>query len=152
MNKQEQKYLAKTLFGLENILAKELETINAKNIKILNRAVSFYGNKETLYRANLEIRTALKILKPISNFNAKNENTFYKKIYDIDWTKIFKIQQTFAINTTVNSKYFKHSKYIAYKTKDAIVDLFRKKTNKRPNVDPHMPNILKMFTYPAANA
>ena len=141
MNKKE-KYLAKTLYGLENILAGELEKINAQDIKILNRAVSFYGDNEVLYRANLELRTALKILKPIKKFQAKNENVFYRKVSEIDWTKIFKLEQTFAVNTTVNSRIFTHSRYIGLKTKDAIADLFRKKKGKRPNVDPRMPNIL----------
>ncbi len=139
---KEQKYIAKTLYGLEDVLVKELENIGAKKIKKLNRAVLFYGNNEVLYRANLQLRTALKILKPIKSFTAKNEYSFYKNVYSIDWTKIFKLKQTFAINTTVHSKYFNHSKYIAYKTKDAIVDLFRKKKGERPNVDSHLPNIL----------
>ncbi|MBF25346.1 MAG: RNA methyltransferase [Flavobacteriales bacterium] len=127
--------IATTLFGLEPLLKDELEKINAKKIQIGNRCVYFTGNNELMYRANIQLRTALKILKEISIFKSKNEHELYKNINRIKWDKIMTTSQTFSVTSTVNSKYFSHSNYVSLVTKDAIVDQFRKKYNKRPSVD-----------------
>lgn len=135
--------IAKTFQGLEEVLAKELEQIGAWNIKILRRAVSFDANKEILYKSNFCLRTALRVLQPISNFKARNENELYDKIYAYNWSSLLKPEQTFAIDGVVAfSNYFNHSKYVALKTKDAIADHFREKYGKRPNVDTESPDLL----------
>ena len=133
--------LAKTMFGLEEVLAKELEELGAKNVKIKNRAVSFKGDKGFMYKANLNLRTALRILKPIAHFQAKNEKELYTKICEIEWTKIFNLKNTFSTNATTHSDIFTHSKYASLLMKDAIADTFRKKFGKRPNVDPKTADI-----------
>ena len=133
--------LAKTMFGLEEILAKELRTLGAQNIKILNRAVSFKGDKGFMYKANLNLRTALRILKPIAHFQACNEKELYRELCSIDWTKLFHLNSTFSTHATTHSEIFTHSKYASLIMKDAIADTFRKKFEKRPNVDPINPDI-----------
>ncbi|MDA3779507.1 MAG: THUMP domain-containing protein, partial [Bacteroidales bacterium] len=133
--------IAKTFKGLENVLAKELETLNASNIEILNRAVSFYGNKELLYKANFHLRTALKILLPIKQFVAKDEHELYKEVKKIRWAKYLNLDGTFAVDSVVNSKTFTHSKYVAYKVKDAIVDQYRENFNIRPSVNTKNPSL-----------
>ena len=133
--------LAKTMFGLEEILANELTCLGAQNVKIMNRAVSFKGDKGFMYKANLNLRTALKILKPIAHFQAHNEKELYNKLCDINWCKIFNIDNTFSTSATTHSESFKHSKYASLIMKDAIADTFRKEFNKRPNVDPQYPDI-----------
>lgn len=132
---------AKTFFGLEDILAQELKQLGASKIKIKNRAVEFYGDLGFLYKANYSLRTALKILLPIHSFRAKNEIIFEKELINFPWEKYLYNSQTFAIDTTVYSEYFSHSQYIALKMKDTIVDRFRKKFGKRPNVDTKDPDI-----------
>ncbi len=133
--------LAKTMFGLEGILAEELRKLGAQNVKPMNRAVSFKGDKGFMYKANLNLRTALRILKPIAYFQAHNEKELYQKLCEIDWPGIFDLDSTFATHATTHSEVFTHSKYASLVMKDAIVDTFRKKFDKRPNVDPEMPNI-----------
>ena len=133
--------LAKTMFGLEEILADELRKLGAQNIKKMNRAVSFKGDKGFMYKANLNLRTALRILKPIVHFQAHNEKELYNKLCEIDWTEIFNLSSTFATNATTHSEVFTHSKYASLVLKDAIADTFRKKFDKRPNVDPNMPDV-----------
>ena len=133
--------LAKTMFGLEEILANELRKLGAQNIKKMNRAVSFKGDKGFMYKANLNLRTALRILKPIVHFQAHNEKELYNKLCEIDWTEIFDLSSTFATNATTHSEVFTHSKYSSLVLKDAIADTFRKKFDKRPNVDPNMPDV-----------
>ncbi len=133
--------LAKTMFGLEEILAEELRRLGAQNVKIINRAVSFKGDKGFMYKANLNLRTALRILKPIAHFQAHNEKELYNKLYLIDWTKIFELNNTFATHATTYSDVFRHSKYTSLILKDAIADSFRNKFNKRPNVDPQNPDV-----------
>ena len=141
MEQENFKMHAKTLFGLEEVLEKELMLLGARNVKVLNRGVSFDGDKGFMYKANLWLRTALRILKPIKTFKVKNEDQLYKSIFSIPWEDIFDLESTFAIDSTVNSDYFTHSQYVALKSKDAIVDRFRKYQGKRPNVDVAHPNV-----------
>ena len=133
--------LAKTMFGLEEVLAEELRKLGAQNIKPMNRAVSFKGDKGFMYKANLNLRAALRILKPIAHFQAHDEKELYKKLCEIDWTAIFDLNATFATHATTHSEIFTHSKYASLVMKDAIADTFRKKFDKRPNVDPEMPDV-----------
>lgn len=135
------KIVAKTPFGLEDILIREIESIGGQNIEKLNRAVSFEGDKKLLYKANLHLRTALRVLLPIKTFQVKNEHDLYKEIKKMSWNKYLELDKTFSIDATVNSSYFNHSKYVALKAKDAIADRFRDDYNKRPNVDINDPDL-----------
>lgn len=129
------KYIAKTSFGLEEILENELNNLGATNLVKYKRAVEFEGNQELLYRSNLALRTCLRILKPLHHFSANNPDQLYKKVKDINWTSFINPSDTIAIDGVVNSEFFTHSKYAALKVKDAIVDQIRDKTGKRPNVE-----------------
>lgn len=133
--------LAKTMFGLEEVLAEELRILGAQDVKVINRAVSFKGDKGFMYKANLNLRTALRILKPIAHFQAHDEKELYLKLCEIEWTEIFDLNTTFATHATTHSEIFTHSKYTSLVMKDAIADTFRKKYKKRPNVDPKFPDI-----------
>ena len=135
------KILVKTLFGLEEVLAEELRQMGVEKIEMLRRAVRFEGDLKMLYRANYELRTAIRILVPFHTFKARNEHDLYKGIRKIDWSKKMKVTDTLAVDATTHSDYFNHSKYVALKTKDAIVDQFRDDTGRRPNVDVHYPTI-----------
>lgn len=133
--------IAKTYHGLEDVLAKELLQLGAQDIKTLRRAVKFKGDLGFMYKANLSLRTAVRIIKPIQTFKVKNETEFYNHISAIDWSDYMTIDQTFAIDSFVNSSYFNHSLYISLKAKDAIVDQFREKCGLRPDVDLEQPDI-----------
>lgn len=126
--------VAKTLYGLEEILAGELLALGANDLQIGRRMVSFTGDKELLYKANFHCRTALRILKPIYHFKAKDADTVYKEVKKIEWEKYLSLDKTFAIDSVIYSEDFNHSKFVAYRTKDAIVDYFIEKFNKRPSV------------------
>ncbi len=129
------KLVAKTFKGLEEILHRELQQLGATDLNIGNRMVEFTGNKELMYRANFHLRTALRILKPIAEFKVKNEKELYDSIQTIIWSDYFDLKNTFAVDSVVYSDHFSHSKYVALKVKDAIVDQFREKFQKRPYVD-----------------
>ncbi len=133
--------VAKTLRGLEDLLAGEIEALGAHNVRKGTRVVYFEGNKEVLYRANFNTRTALRILKPFHEFRARDENELYRGAGGIDWSTILSANMTFAIDGVLNSPYFNHSGYIALRVKDAIADQFRAGTGKRPNVDTIDPDI-----------
>ena len=135
------KMVAKTFFGFEEILAKELNQLGAQEVEIGTRMVSFKGDKGFMYKANLSLRSALKILKPIYYFRATNDQNLYKGIQGIDWSKYLKANQTFVIDTTIHSDNFKHSQFVSQKAKDAIVDQFRDKTGQRPSVDKDFPDL-----------
>ncbi|WP_124640839.1 THUMP domain-containing class I SAM-dependent RNA methyltransferase [Amniculibacterium aquaticum] len=131
----------KTFFGLEPILAEEIKKLGGRNVEIKNRAVNCVGDLGFLYKINYSARTAVKILVPILEFKAFNEQKFYEKIYRTNWSTFMSIGQTFAIDATVHSEKFTHSQFMALKMKDAIVDYFKDKFGKRPSVDAKNPDI-----------
>ena len=133
--------VAKTLFGFEDLLANELLKLGAQDIKKGVRSVSFLGDKGFMYKANLGLRTAIKILKPIKSFRIRNEDDLYNQVYKIKWENYLQSSGTLAVDATVHSKEFTHSKFVALKTKDAIVDRFREISGERPNVDLRFPDL-----------
>ncbi len=135
------KIIIKTLQGLEHVLAEEVQDIGGLAVKILKRAVECEGDLRLLYRANLELRTALRVLVPIAAFRAKSPEELYKKIYQIEWSDYLTVDRTFAIDAVTKSEIFTHSKYAALKTKDAVADYFRDRSGKRPDVNVNYPNL-----------
>ena len=134
--------IAKTQLGLEEILADELLKLGAQNVQVLNRAVSFVGDIGFMYKANLNLRTAIRILKPIYKFTARRDVDLYKEAKKLDWSKYISVDNTIAVNAAVHSDFFNHSHYVALKVKDAIVDYFRDLTKgRRPDVDTKNPDV-----------
>lgn len=138
---QEFELIAKTFMGLEPVLAKELTQLGANEVQIGRRMVSFMGDKEMMYRANFQLHTAIRILKPIKHFKAMSADDVYREVQKIDWSEYIGLDKTFAVDSVVFSEEFRHSKFVAYKVKDAIVDQFREKTGKRPNISVANPDI-----------
>ena len=138
---QEFELIAKTFMGLEPVLAKELTQLGANEVQIGRRMVSFMGDKEMMYRANFQLHTAIRILKPIKHFKALSADDVYREVQKIDWSEYIGLDKTFAVDSVVFSEEFRHSKFVAYKVKDAIVDQFREKTGKRPNISVAHPDI-----------
>lgn len=134
--------IAKTMAGLEDLLAEELIALGADNLEIGTRMVSFDGDKTLLYKANIHCRTALRILKPIYTFKARNADEIYAEIKKINWFDYMTEKQTFAIDSVVFSEIFTHSKFVAYRVKDGLVDFFTKKTGERPSVSVANPDLL----------
>ena len=133
--------IAKTFMGLEPVLANELTQLGAENVTIGRRMVSFTGDKEMMYRANFQLHTAIRILKPIKHFKALSADDVYEGVKDVDWTQYLALDKTFAVDSVVFSEEFRHSKFVAYKVKDAIVDQFREKTGNRPNISVSNPDM-----------
>ena len=135
------KMLAKSFFGMEDLLSEELKKLGATDVYKGNRFVNFTGDKGFMYKANLCLRNALKILKPIYNFQADNDIVFYEKLFNFQWKDIFTPDQTFAIDSVVHGDIFNHSLYASQRCKDAIVDRFIKDFGKRPSVNTRHPDI-----------
>ena len=140
--KQEFELVAKTFQGLEEVLAKELTELGASDIEIGNRMVAFTGDKAMLYKANFCLRTAIRILKPIKHFKAQTADEVYDNVKAIHWEDFLSVNKSFAVDAVVFSNEFRHSKFVAYKVKDAIVDYFRDKTGERPSVRINNPDVL----------
>lgn len=134
--------IAKTLHGLEPVLDQELAAMGIENREMLTRAVGFEADLETVYKANYTLRSALRILIKVREFEAKTERAFYNAIYrDIDWTEYLGVKETLAVDAVVYSSVFTHSHYITLLTKDAIVDQFRARFERRPDVNTVAPNV-----------
>lgn len=135
------KMVAKTFFGLEEILADELLKLGAKKINIGVRNISFYGDKGFLYKANLSLRTAIRILKPIVVFDVNDDKELYSSFFNFNWEDYMSVDNTFAIDSVLNSDFFTHSLYVSQKAKDGIVDRYRKLFKTRPSVDSTNPDL-----------
>ena len=140
--------IAKTFKGLEEVLAQELIALGANNVQIGRRAVSFTGDKALLYRANLCLRTALRVLVEISTSrrlditrSRKPEDALYDAVKSIDWSKYMTPDSTFAIDATVYSETFRNSRFVTYRVKDEVADYWMERTNQRPNVNTENPDI-----------
>jgi putative N6-adenine-specific DNA methylase len=134
-------FIAKTLFGLEEVLTEELRNLGADNVKVYNRAAGFTGDKKLLYRANYQLRTALKILVPLGETDISSETDLYNYIRSIHWDKFMGVNDTLAVEVAMNTDIFRHTQYIAQKIKDAVVDQFRDKYGSRPSVDLDRPTL-----------
>lgn len=133
--------IAKTFMGLEPILAQELIELGANDVQIGRRMVSFTGDKAMMYRANFQLHTAIRILKPILHFKASSAEEVYDVIKGIEWEQYIQTGKTFSVDSVVYSEEFRNSRFVTYKVKDAIVDYFREKTGKRPNISVTNPDI-----------
>lgn len=133
--------IAKTFMGLEPVLAKELTQLGANNVQIGRRMVSFTGDKEMMYRANFQLHTAIRILKPIRHFKARSADDVYEQIKKVDWSLYIGKGKTFSVDSVVYSEEFRNSRFVTYKVKDAIVDQFKEATGERPNISVSNPDI-----------
>ena len=141
--------LAKTFKGLEEVLAQELIELGANDVQLERRAVSFRGDKALLYRANLCLRTASRILVPIveatltpKKKNIAPEDLLYEAVKRVEWSRYMSVENTFAIDATVYSDTFRNSRFVTYRVKDAIADYWMGHANKRPSVAVEAPDIL----------
>ncbi len=132
--KEQMELVAKTFQGLEDVLADELRQLGADDVTIGTRMVAFKGDKELMYKANFCCRTALRILKPIHTFSASDADELYREAKKFDWEQLLSPEKTFAIDSTVYSEDFRHSKFVTYRVKDAIADYFTEKYGKRPSI------------------
>ena len=138
---KEFKMIAKTFKGLEEVLAGELVSLGANDVKIERRAVSFSGDKQLMYRANMCLRTASRVLVPILSFKAKDADAVYEQVKTIDWSQYMSLKTTFQIDATVYSETFRHSRYVTYRVKDAIADWWNEREGKRPSVKLSNPDL-----------
>jgi putative N6-adenine-specific DNA methylase len=134
--------IAKTFQGLEEVLAQELIELGANDVQIGRRMVSFTGDKELLYRSNFALRTAVRILKPIKQFRATDADEVYRQTKAFAWDTLLDARKTFAVDAVVYSEDFRHSKFVAYRVKDAIADYFTERSGNRPSVRINNPDIL----------
>jgi len=133
--------VAKTITGLEEVLAAELRALGANDVELLKRAVSFKGDKALMYKANQWSRTALRILKPLKSFTLVNEEDLYTELRQIPWEDYMDVHKTLAMDAVVNDSLFTHSHFVALRAKDAVVDYFRDKFGRRPSVNTENPDL-----------
>ena len=134
--------MGKTYKGMEEVLARELEQAGATEIEIGNRAVSFKGDKKLLYKVNLCSRVATRFLVPLLQFEANNADALYDHAKSIDWSMYLDTNMTFAVDSTVYSESFTHSRFVTYRVKDAIADYFMEKEGERPSVGLTNPDLI----------
>jgi putative N6-adenine-specific DNA methylase len=135
------RYFALAANELHQMAAEELQSFGCSDVKSVYRGVYFVGDKAGLYRANYGSRFISKILAPIASFRCVDKDELYKQARMVKWDALMSLDTTFAIFATVSNSGITHSQYASLVLKDAIVDQFRDKYKKRPNVDPADPDI-----------
>jgi len=141
MNQSQTKYIAKTFLGLETVAAEELKSLGASEVRILNRAVEFWGDKALMYKANYCCRTVLRILQPIASFSFTTNEQFYKQVFKIPFEHYLFEDGTFCMHSVISNSIFDNSQYASLLAKDALCDRFREKYDCRPSVDKQYPDI-----------
>ena len=91
------------MFGLGEVLSEELNKLGAQNVEIGVRSVSFLGDKGFMYKANIALRTAIRILKPIAFFNVNDEKELYSSFYNFNWEDFLSLDLTFSIESKMIS-------------------------------------------------
>ncbi len=127
--------------GLEPILAGELAGIGAADVEPGRGGVHFRGDITTVYRANLWLRTAVRVLRPVNEGHVPNTDALYEFVRSIDWSRVMTPDHTLAVDCNVRDSAITHSQYAARRVKDAICDQFRDRTGRRPSVDTERPMI-----------
>ena len=135
-------FVATTLFGLEEILAREIQEQGGEDIRVYRRAVSFTGGISLMYKMNFNLRTAIRVLWKIKHIKLKSEKDLYNGVYSVPWEDLFSSGRSIAVNSAVASPFFNNSHYVSLKVKDAIVDRFRDKKGRRPDVDIDSPDVV----------
>jgi putative N6-adenine-specific DNA methylase len=133
--------IVKTLFGLEEILGKELLALGGREIKTLNRAVAVVGDMGFVYKINIALRTGLRVLLPVAEFEMEDVEHYYEEMFDIPWESYFDIEKSFAIDVVGTNDLLNHSSFAGLKAKDAVVDRFRSKSGERPSVERGTPDV-----------
>ena len=134
-------FFATTPKGLECVLESEIAAIGGESPKSSSGGVFFSGNLKTCYRANLESRTATRILREVKSGFYKTEDDIYRLAKSVEWEHFFTNHQTFKISTQAVRCPLKSLNFITLKVKDAVCDRFRQKTGTRPNVESVEPNV-----------
>jgi putative N6-adenine-specific DNA methylase len=133
--------IAKTFEGLEEVLARELNLLGAEDLNLLKRGIEFTGDKKLLYMVNYNCRTALRVLVPLAKFHASEESMLYDGVRGIPWEKYLDFRGKFVVDSVISYSKFTHSGFVSLKSKDAIVDRFRDRFGKRPDVDQKNPDL-----------
>ena len=140
-NNNDYRLIVKTLFGLEEILGKELLALGGREIKTLNRAVAVVGDMGFVYKINIALRTGLRVLLPVAEFEMEDVEHYYEEMFDIPWEAYFDIEKSFAIDVVGTNDLLNHSSFAGLKAKDAVVDRFRSKSGERPSVERGTPDV-----------
>ena len=132
------RFTARTVEGLEWVLARELEAIGARDLRIGRRTIEFSAEpgseRETLYRAVLESRVAIRVLEPLGRFRVDSPETLYRAMQEIDWTEQLRVSDTLRVDAAIHDTFLTHSLYAAQIIKDAVVDQLRTPSGRRPSV------------------
>jgi putative N6-adenine-specific DNA methylase len=123
------------------MLADELRVLGARDVTTGRGGVAFAGDKSVLYKANLWLRTAVRVLRPILEAPVTTPEELYAAVQTIDWEEILTPAHTLAVDCNVRDSRITHSQYAARVVKDAICDQFVARRGRRPSVDPERPMV-----------
>lgn len=132
---------ATTDAGFEDVLARELRRLGATEIRPGERGVGFSGDLSMVYRANIHLRCAYRVLLELAEFESPTREALYDGVREVFWAEHMILDQTLAVDAVSNRSELSHTQFVSRVVKDAIVDGFRRRFGRRPNVDTVEPDI-----------
>ncbi len=128
--------------GLEEVVVKELRELEIEVVARRKRAVEIVTNLAGFYRANMGLRSALNVLRPIRSFNARNYDLLYYQSRKTNWHKLFPVDARIRIDIKGHSPKITHTRYAIHRVKDGITDTFRKLCHGvRPSIEKRNPDV-----------
>jgi putative N6-adenine-specific DNA methylase len=127
--------------GIERVTADELRALGAAGVEAARGGVRFRGDLAACYKANLWLRTAIRVLMPIAEFEAFTPEELYAKSREINWQEYLSADHTFAVDCNVRDSAITHSQYASLRLKDAVADQLRERIGRRPSVDTESPDV-----------
>jgi 23S rRNA G2445 N2-methylase RlmL len=137
----ERQYFAACTLGLEDVLASELRELGARDVRSMRGGAHFTGDLALGYSANLWLRTAIRIQETLTRGDARNRDELYRLVGSLDWSRHMTVDQTLAVDASIRDTFLTDSRFAGQIVKDAVVDQFRKRLDKRPSVDRKTPDL-----------
>lgn len=126
--------------GVEPILFAEARALRLPRAESQVGGVHFEGTIEDAWRANLWLRTAVRVLMRVARFSARTESELYAGASAVDWSRFLRADGSLLVDARTKESELDHSLFLEQRVKDAIVDRFRERAGTRPSVDKEDPD------------
>lgn len=135
------RFVASAPRGCGDLLARELRTFGAADVRERALGVEFAGPLAVAYRACLESRVAARVFLVVAQFEADTDAAFYEAVRAVDWRVHIDPARTLACDFSGKHPAITHTRFGALRLKDGICDQLREDTGRRPDISPERPAV-----------
>jgi len=134
-------YFATCAPGAEPYLHAEAKALGLSKHERQVGGVYFEGTERDGWRANLWLRSAVRILRRVGRFEAQSEAQLDAGVAAVDWARYLQPHGRLWIDAQARDSTLNHSLFLAQRVKDTIVDQLRSADGTRPEVDRDDPDL-----------